>query len=250
MENEFKILLLIVGISFLVTHLVALARDIYVSRKNIKELISRLNKYKISDVDERKNDLEFIWSLSDIYVDDHEKDREHKVKIIWHSIHTNNSLLTTILMYLNFGLVNTILDLSNTYGSKEIEEKKKTIVGMILGNKIKTSSLNYLILIGAFAIYLILSIFALYEINGICVFLISIAIFFIYVDQKLMIYRINNGWYGKNEFEAREIINFIINHSDTDDFIDGDGLKKIIPDAQMEEFKNDYPKSAEWDVVR
>ena len=59
--------------------------------------------------------------------------------------------------------------------------------------------------------------------------------FAIHADHKLIEHRIRNGWYGKNEFESREIIEFILSHANKDDFNDSGGLKKIIPTPEFSE---------------
>lgn len=50
-------------------------------------------------------------------------------------------------------------------------------------------------------------------------------------------YRIVKGWYGNNEREAREIIEFIIKESSNIDFRDGGKLKKILSEEDLEEIK-------------
>lgn len=51
-------------------------------------------------------------------------------------------------------------------------------------------------------------------------------------------YRIRQHWYGNNEREAREIIEFIIKESSNIDFRDGGKLKKILSDEDVEEIKS------------
>ncbi len=51
-------------------------------------------------------------------------------------------------------------------------------------------------------------------------------------------HRIVKGWYGNNEREAREIIEFIIKESSNIDFKDGGELKKILNDEDLEEIRS------------
>jgi hypothetical protein len=60
----------------------------------------------------------------------------------------------------------------------------------------------------------------------------------IHVDHKLIEHRIRNGWYGGNEFESLEIIDFILSHSNKDDFNDSGALKRVIPLPNSTEVKS------------
>ena len=65
------------------------------------------------------------------------------------------------------------------------------------------------------------------------------------LSRKLAIdYRIIQGWYGNNEWEVREIIDFIIRESNNIDFRDGGKLKKILTDRDLEEIKSMVLKPA------
>ncbi|MBM6705450.1 hypothetical protein H6A60_13350, partial [Sutterella massiliensis] len=67
------------------------------------------------------------------------------------------------------------------------------------------------------------------EMNTFVIFVVFVGLSAIFIDHKLIEYRINKGWYGKNEFESREIIRFVLAHADKNDFNDQGGLKKVIP---------------------
>lgn len=68
--------------------------------------------------------------------------------------------------------------------------------------------------------------------------LVLCLIMIILLSGKLALeYRIVKGWYGNNEREAREIIEFIIKESSNIDFRDGGKLKKILSDEDLEEIK-------------
>ena len=48
------------------------------------------------------------------------------------------------------------------------------------------------------------------------------------LDFLIFDYRINRGWYGSSELEAKEIIGFTLKNSEDIDFTDGDAPKSII----------------------
>jgi hypothetical protein len=47
-------------------------------------------------------------------------------------------------------------------------------------------------------------------------------------------YRIKKGLYGTNPYETKEIIQFIEEHSDKSDFIDGGKYKKLIQESDKD----------------
>lgn len=109
------------------------------------------------------------------------------------------------------------------------KEFNLTIAGMLLGSKSKQSIVSYFLLILSIAVYIIISIISGNEINSYVILFLVICITLIHINQKIIEYRISNGLYGKNEYEAREMINYILSHSDKSDFSDGDKLKKLFP---------------------
>lgn len=201
--------------------LISQAKDISKNLKLINELMKKLG---------HKKNLEHTLKVSVKFVD-----------IVIDISLPKNSYLKKITLYANSSLVAALFGLTDAYRGKSDKKKEKetTIVGMILGNKIKSSSISYSILFGALLVHLIFLKFSFNEVNGFFIFIVSIGMLLTYLDQKLIILRINKGWYGRNEYEAREIIDYIINHSNKDDFTDGDGLKKVLPNAQMEELKKE-----------
>lgn len=56
-------------------------------------------------------------------------------------------------------------------------------------------------------------------------------------------FRIQNGFYGNNEREAREIIQFILDEAEDSDFTDNGKLKKIISDDDLYELEKSIKSS-------
>jgi len=140
-----------------------------------------------------------------------------------------------ILIYLNSSLVSAISKIYEDLNDSSIEQKKsKTIVGVMLQEKLKNAMKSQIILITCFALNLILSALSVVNFSYILCIFISVMILAIHVDQKLIDHRVRKGWYGKNEFEAKEIINFIVSHANKDDFNDSGGLKRVIPLPEAE----------------
>ena len=61
----------------------------------------------------------------------------------------------------------------------------------------------------------------------------------LYLNTFLVNFRIKKGFYGGNEFEAREIINFIEENSEKIDFGDGDSPKQLFNEEDLKEIKEE-----------
>lgn len=104
----------------------------------------------------------------------------------------------------------------------------------MLQEKLKKSMKSQIVLIICFVLNFVLSALSVVSFSYILFILISVMILAIHLDQKLIDHRVRKGWYGKNEFEAKEIINFIVSHANKDDFNDSGGLKRVIPLPEAE----------------
>lgn len=199
----------------------------------------------------------FIWKLTDIFRDKDVRDLLISVfrakdiseaaksyiqaiyKIMDITFTGQDRVLKILTIYLSSSLVRSIASISKQIIEAAPEEKKaKTVVGLMLGEKIEKSSRSQFYLVMALVASLSFSLFMGSGINGIALLVISMIFLGIQVDQKLIEYRIKSGWYGKNEFETREIINFIISHANKDDFNDSGGLKRVIPEPELKESEN------------
>lgn len=47
-----------------------------------------------------------------------------------------------------------------------------------------------------------------------------------YLKEWVLKYRVTHGFYGSNAAEARDLVQFIIEHGDDLDFTDGNGLRR------------------------
>lgn len=103
-----------------------------------------------------------------------------------------------------------------------------SIVGIMRNRKKKSkyNSIYFISLIGIF--YLVSSNFLGFNLSIIFLFILFIFIIIISLELFIFNYRVNQGWYGSSESEAREIIDFIIKNSEDIDFTDGNRPKSII----------------------
>ncbi|EGQ7873374.1 hypothetical protein H8Q54_004261 [Vibrio parahaemolyticus] len=148
-------------------------------------------------------------------------------------VYGDNSFLLELTMVLNSSVF-TALDVI----AKQIEEsdsedrKSNTIVGVMLLEKAKRGTIQQTVLFFCIIVHLFFGWIIGTGVNYYALLFISILLLAIFMDQKAMEYRVKKGWYGYNEFETRELIEFISIHSNKDDFNDSDGAKKIIPNPE------------------
>jgi hypothetical protein len=104
-----------------------------------------------------------------------------------------------------------------------------TIVGILISRKAKQNFVAYLSLFISLITYTIIARLSHLEIRPEVVLLILGLILALFINQKILEYRIRKGLYGTNEYEAREILGFILSHADKSNFSGGQGLKEILP---------------------
>ncbi|WP_190287978.1 hypothetical protein, partial [Marichromatium sp. AB31] len=147
------------------------------------------------------------------------------------TIRSTDKNLIKFSIALNSGLINSLLQ-NLLSATDRTALDRSTIVGMLVGNKIKQDTKSYIYLLIALLIHLSMSVFSVVNIN---VYLITGLIFLIgalSINQKITEYRIRKGYYGGTPYEAREIIRYIEDHSNKNDFTDGDGKKKLFQNAE------------------
>jgi hypothetical protein len=116
----------------------------------------------------------------------------------------------------------------------ELEVKDITIVGMMLDKYSASDAKSYVCLLLSVVAYSIFVLLSKSTINyGVVLFVVVLA-GILYTNRELLVYRIRKGYYGTTEEEARDIIEFILDHSDDTDFTDGSGIKKLMPDPEVE----------------
>jgi hypothetical protein len=159
-----------------------------------------------------------------------------------------SKVLKKFAIYINASLFKTLANISEQIvKSSDTEKKAKTVVGLMLSEKMRKSSRAQLFL---FLALIVNVAFSLVLDNSVSVFVmafVSIFLLFIQIDHKLIEYRVNNGWYGKNKFETLEIIEFIIAYADKNDFNDSGGLKRVIPQPTV--VKANEPLTSESGVT-
>jgi hypothetical protein len=110
-----------------------------------------------------------------------------------------------------------------------------TIIGLFIEEQSKHNSIAYFALIISSIIYIGFSLIYGLEVN---IGIILIFVFFLlilHVNESILAFRIMRGFYGTNEYEAREILQFITSHAGTSNFRTGQGLKDIFPVLAPEE---------------
>ncbi len=120
---------------------------------------------------------------------------------------------------------------------------RNTIVGIMVGKRISRDSKAYALLVGSLMLYIIFSVSSVIEFNIIDILFFLLMIGALALNQKMLEIRIKKGMYGTNPYEVKEIIQFIEEHSEKSDFIDGKKIKKLIQDIEEDE------NGAVWDGV-
>lgn len=119
-------------------------------------------------------------------------------------------------------------------------KEKHTISGLLVTKKARSNTNSFLLLILSFSIYTIFSSITA-SVNIYIVLIIALLMILLFVRQRILMYRIKRGYYGSYESEVREILTFLIEHNNKDDFFDGDDVKSIFP--AKEELVNNNEKS-------
>ncbi len=159
-----------------------------------------------------------------------------------------NRALKIFAIYINVSLFKALENISEQIAkSTDSDKKAKTVVGLMISEKMKKSSRAQLFLFLALIANVAISFVFDNSVSIFVMVFVSILLLCIQIDHKLIEYRVNKGWYGKNEFETLEIIEFIIAHADKNDFNDSGGLKKVIP--QPKTVKENEPSTSDNGVV-
>jgi len=187
------------------------------SEESIKKAYSHLlGEYKHITIDMLEKKIEKYHLLSKYF---ESTIRSSDKSFIKFDVALNSGLISSLLQNLLSATDRSALD-------------RSTIVGMLVGNKIKQDTKSYVYLLIALLIHLGMSLFSVMDINP---YLISGLIFLIgglSVNQKITEYRIRKGHYGSTPYETREIIRYIEEHADKNNFTDGDGKKKLFQDMK------------------
>ncbi|CAK2367986.1 hypothetical protein [Vibrio sp. 10N.222.55.B11] len=148
-----------------------------------------------------------------------------------------NSVLLDVSMLLNSSAFLVVEVLAKEIADSDVsakDRKANTIVGVMLLEKAKKGTIQQSILILGILAHLFIVWLTDSGINQFVLLFLAVLLLAVFTDQKLMEFRIRKGWYGSNEFETRELIEFITLHSNKDDFNDGNGAKRIIPNPELD----------------
>lgn len=111
---------------------------------------------------------------------------------------------------------------------------KSTVVGMLVNEKIKKDAKSYLYLTLVLILHIALAALGVMEQSAYFMAFILVMISALMINQKVLEYRIRVGLYGTTQYEAREIIKYAEDHSNPDDFNDGEKRRKVFQDAVQE----------------
>lgn len=153
------------------------------------------------------------------------------------AILSSNKLAVQILISANAGLYKTMLlrlfnANKNNKGAKEANAFNLTIAEMLFTTKAKHSLYAYAFIATTAILHFTWAALTSQDINHGLLLFLAIAFALIHLNQKILEFRIGRGFYGKNEYEAREMVLFLMSHADKTDFTDSDGLKKLFPEVK------------------
>lgn len=207
--------------------------------------MDELEKHIIKSIRITPNDLEKLANVRIAYERILEKDLSNEIKEIEadlaarkysqvehyvSAIRMQNRSRT--LMILNAGLIQSILSLKLS-SLRPNDETSSSILGLMLGRRMHAYTKAYAYLLTSLCIGTVLHLTS--TINHSYLLGITLPLLLILsltVNQKILEYRINKGYFGNNASEAKEFISFISAHSDKSDFNDGDKMKKLLPNIK------------------
>jgi len=142
---------------------------------------------------------------------------------------------TSLSTWLTVALERRRLDATDGTGRLSANNRRSsttTIAGLMVVHRASNSAAAKFAIVAATSLYVALS-FKFGATSSPWV-LGSLALLFmaLSVQDWLLSYRIRKGLYGSSEHEAREMLEFIVAHSDKFDFTDGDRLRKLLPDTE------------------
>lgn len=160
-----------------------------------------------------------------------EKNAKLKVIFVVRFLH----FCSNMVYHLNFPFIKAVTKLFWATSSDAKESNGKTIVGIMLIEKMKkTMKARIYLASGAIISIIAGNLFDFSNANTV-IFVCMVLYLAIELDNAIIASRVKRGVYGANEFEAVEILTFISRHSNKGDFGDDDGVKKLMPAADQED---------------
>lgn len=126
--------------------------------------------------------------------------------------------------------------------AKQESQKSQSIVEIMIDNKGNKVQKAYILLAITLLAQLGFAYFTKSEVNNWFMFLTLFLAGVIYLNQVILEYRIKKGLYGTNDYEAREIIEFIFTNAEYIDLSGGGGAKRIFPEPEKETKENIVPE--------
>ncbi|MEA3420930.1 MAG: hypothetical protein U9Q97_04535, partial [Acidobacteriota bacterium] len=114
---------------------------------------------------------------------------------------------------------------------------KLSIVGIMRKRKTQQVQKSITILMYALGIFYVVYSFFSLNVNIYISVVFSLLALFLFIGQIALGFRIKEGFFGNNKYEARQIIGFIISESRNIDFTDEGKLKEIISDEDLRELR-------------
>lgn len=105
---------------------------------------------------------------------------------------------------------------------------QETIVEFLGASKLKRIRTASFIVLLTGVVYVTLSLRLSYDLSIGFLAIIGLLLLALVVNQWALTHRIGQGIYGNNEYEAREIITYILSNSDKEDFSDGGDSRRLM----------------------
>lgn len=183
--------------------------------------------------------LLFLSSISFTLTNILRKSLSEEIQEIIETFFEESKAFNKIIVSINSSMYKVIYELLksiNENKNNDSENKKEIeyiIVNLLVNKKAKKESYSYLVLFTTLILYISIMFILSLTIKKVIIFILLGLILALYVKQKILEYRIKNGYYGTNQSEAREIISFILDNSD--DFNNFNGYDKVFPKIEKQE---------------
>lgn len=118
---------------------------------------------------------------------------------------------------------------------EKLKYPKLSIIRIMETRKASEISKNTSMIMLSILGYILLFRYLKVEISIEAIYIGFVTVILLGVHKFLFDYRVKSGYYGNNEREAREIIQFILQESEHIDFTDNGKLKKIVSDEELGE---------------
>jgi hypothetical protein len=120
---------------------------------------------------------------------------------------------------------------------KKEEKKSLVLTSLIIKHTSKSNTLAYIVLMGSLIFYLLGTYLGVLE-KGILVPSLAITlILIVFLRQQILVHRIKHRKYGSNEYEVREMLNFILDESNKHYFNGSNGKPVILNEENLMEIK-------------